>query len=46
MVLEFEKLVKSTQNVRSVLEEVIIETSLEMATYQGIYSHIAERVYI
>lgn len=46
MVDEFEKLVKSTQNVRSVLEEVIIETSIEMATYQGIYMHTAERVYI
>lgn len=46
MISEFEKLVKSTQNVRSVLEAVIIETSLEMESYQGIYTHIAETVYI
>lgn len=46
MVTEFEKLVSSTQNVRSVLDEVIIETSIEMNSYQGIYTHIAERVYI
>ena len=46
MIAEFEKLVSSTQNVRSVLETVIIETSLEMNSFQGIFTHIAERVYI
>lgn len=46
MIAEFEKLVASTQNVRSVLEAVIIETALEMSSFQGIYTHISERVYI
>lgn len=46
MISEFEKLVKVTQNVRSVLQEVILETSLEMSSYQGIYMHVAEKVYI
>jgi phage tail P2-like protein len=46
MISEFEQIIKSTQNVRSVLEAVIIETSLEMSSYQGIYTHIAETVYI
>ena len=46
MINEFERLVKSTQNVRSVLEAVIIEASLEMANKQGIYTHIAETIYI
>ncbi len=46
MITEFEKLVASTQNVRSVLEAVIIETSLEMSSFQGIYTHTAEIVYI
>lgn len=46
MVAEFEKLIVSTQNVRSVLEAVIVETALEMDSFQGIYTHIAETVYI
>jgi phage tail P2-like protein len=46
MILEFEKLVKSTQNVRSVLETVILETALDMSSYQGFYMHTAEKVYI
>lgn len=46
MISEFEKIVASTQNVRSVLDAVIIETSLEMSSCQGIYTHIAETVYI
>lgn len=46
MIAEFEKLVASTQNVRSVLEAVIIETALDMASFQGIYMHTAEIVYI
>ena len=46
MIKEFESLVASTQNVRSVLETVIIETALEMSNNQGIYMHISETVYI
>jgi phage tail P2-like protein len=46
MIAEFEKVVESTQNVRSVLEAVIIETSLEMSSFQGVYTHTAEIVYI
>jgi len=46
MVAEFEKLVASTQNVRSHLEAVIVETALDMNTYLGGNVHIAERLYI
>ena len=46
MIAEFEKLVASTQNVRSVLENVVIETGVEMSSYQGIYTHTAEIIYI
>ena len=38
MVAEFEKLVASTQNIRSVLESVVLEAALEMNVYMG--SHI------
>lgn len=46
MISEFERLIKSTQNVRSVLDAVVIETSFDMESFQGIYTHIAEKVYI
>lgn len=46
MVSEFENLVANTQNVRSVLEAVIVETALKMQSYQGCYVHIAEEIYI
>lgn len=46
MIAEFEQLVEVTQNVRSVLESVIIETSLDMSSYQGIFTHVSEVVYI
>ena len=46
MINEFEKIVASTQNVRSVLEAVVIETAIEMSSFQGIYLHTAEIVYI
>lgn len=45
MVAEFEKIIKSTQNLRSVLDEVIIETSLEMDNYFGGFTHVADYVY-
>ena len=45
MVAEFEKIIKSTQNLRSVLDEVIIETSHEMNTYFGGFTHVADYVY-
>ena len=46
MINEFEWLVASTQNVRSVLEAVVVETALEMASFQGIYLHTADIVHI
>lgn len=46
MITEFEKLVENTQNVRSVLEEVVIETSIEMSTYYGVFSQSADIIYI
>ena len=42
----FESVVKSSQNVRSVLESVIIESVMEMSLYWGGYLHTAETVYI
>lgn len=45
MVAEFEKIVKSTQNLRSVLEEVIIETSHDLDNYFGSFMHVADYVY-
>lgn len=46
MINEFEKLVSSTQNVRSVLENVVIETGVDMSSYQGIFTHLSEIIYI
>lgn len=42
MVAEFEKIIKSTQNLRSVLDDVVIETSCEMNTYFGGFMHTAD----
>lgn len=42
----FDSVVKSTQNVRSYLEAVIIESVMEMGLYWGGYLHTAETIYI
>ena len=42
----FESVVKSSQNVRSVLESVIIESVMEMGLYWGGYLHTAETIFI
>lgn len=46
MIEEFENIVASTQNVRSVLEAIVVETVLEMNTYQSGKIHTTERIYI
>ena len=42
----FESVVKSSQNVRSYLEAVIIESVMQMQLYWGGYLHTAETIYI
>ena len=42
----FESVVASTQNVRSYMEAVIIESVMEMALSWGGYLHTAEAIYI
>ena len=42
----FESIVASSQNVRSYLEAVIIESVMQMQLYWGGYLHTAETIYI
>ena len=46
MLKEFEKAVKSTQNIRSYLENIIVESVQYSKQYHAAYLHIAEFIHI